>query len=148
MSESNILEPMVAQIGIGGLGGLCVGYAVKRLAKIVAIITGLFFLGLQYLAYIGEINIKYVGLENWANGLVSGTGALEGVLTAMIANLPFASSFTVGLAMGLQMSTEKGHVSQRLKRKSEQEKLRKSKQEKRRKRQLKRQACSDEEEQA
>ena len=150
MSESpSLLTPLLAQLGVGGLGGLCVGYAVKKVAKIVAVIIGLFFLGLQYLAYQGIINdIDYIGLKNWANGLVSGAGPLEGVLTAMIANLPFASSFTVGLAMGLQMSTEKGHVSQRLKRKSEQEKLRKSEQEKRRKRQLKRRAHSDEEEQA
>jgi len=93
----------LAQLGVGGLGGLCVGYAVKKMAKIVAVIIGLFFLGLQYLAYQGIINIDYVGLENWAKGVVAGAGALEGVLTAMIANLPFAASFAVGLAMGLKM---------------------------------------------
>jgi uncharacterized membrane protein (Fun14 family) len=104
MSESpSLLTPLLAQLGVGGLGGLCVGYAVKKVAKIVAVIIGLFFLGLQYLAYQGIINIDYVGLENWAKGVVAGAGALEGVLTAMIANLPFAASFAVGLAMGLKM---------------------------------------------
>ena len=143
MSESSILEPMVAQIGIGGLGGLCVGYAVKRLAKIVAIITGLFFLGLQYLAYIGEINIEYVGLKNWAGGLVSGMGVLEGVLTPIIANLPFAASFNVGLAMGLKMGPEASTPGQRGK--AAWELRQESEQEKWRKRQLKRRARSDKE---
>ncbi|OGD46100.1 hypothetical protein A3K69_05035 [Candidatus Bathyarchaeota archaeon RBG_16_57_9] len=104
MSETpSLLTPLVAQLGVGGIGGLCVGYAIKKVAKIVAVIVGLFFLGLQYLAYQGIINIDYVGLENWAGGVVSGMGALEGVLTIMIANLPFAASFTVGLVMGLKM---------------------------------------------
>ena len=43
------------------------------------------------------------GEGSWAGGVVSGMGALEGVLTIMIANLPFAASFTVGLVMGLKM---------------------------------------------
>jgi uncharacterized membrane protein (Fun14 family) len=104
MSESpSLLTPLVAQLGVGGLGGLCVGYAIKKVAKIVAVIIGLFFLGLQYLAYQGIINVDYVGLENWAKNVVSGMGALEGVFAAMIANLPFAASFVVGLAMGLKM---------------------------------------------
>jgi uncharacterized membrane protein (Fun14 family) len=104
MSEStSLLTPLVTQLGVGGLGGLCVGYAIKKVAKIVAVIVGLFFLGLQYLAYKGIINVDYIGLENWAKNLVSGMGALEGVFTAMIANLPFAASFVVGLAMGLKM---------------------------------------------
>jgi len=104
MSETpSLLTPLVAQLGVGGLGGLCVGYAIKKVAKIVAVVVGLFFLGLEYLAYEGIINIDYVGLESWANNAVEGAGALEGVLTAMIANLPFAASFVVGLTMGLKM---------------------------------------------
>ena len=104
MSESpSLLTPLVAQLGVGGLGGLCVGYAIKKVAKIVAVIVGLFFLGLEYLAYQGIINIDYVGLENWARNVVSGASALEGVLRVMIANLPFAGSFVVGFAAGIKM---------------------------------------------
>ena len=104
MSETpSLLTPLVAQLGVGGIGGLCVGYALKKVAKVVAVIIGLFFLGLQYLAYKGIISINYIGLENWANGVLSGLGAAEGVLTTIIANLPFAASFAVGLAMGLKM---------------------------------------------
>jgi uncharacterized membrane protein (Fun14 family) len=35
-------------VGIGGIGGFIVGYAFKKLLKIVAVIVGLFILALIY----------------------------------------------------------------------------------------------------
>jgi uncharacterized membrane protein (Fun14 family) len=99
----SILSPIITQLGVGGVGGLCVGYAIKKIAKIVAVIIGLAFLGLEYLAYQGIISINYGALEDWASNLVQGTGAIEKTLIAILSNLPFASSFLVGLAMGLKL---------------------------------------------
>lgn len=104
MSETpSILTPLVAQLGVGGIGGLCVGYAVKKVAKVVAVIIGLFFLGLQYLAYKGIIDVNYGALEDWGVNALGSAVAAEGVLAAMIANLPFAASFVLGFGMGLRM---------------------------------------------
>jgi uncharacterized membrane protein (Fun14 family) len=105
MSEQtpSIITPLVTQLGVGGIGGLSVGYAIKKVAKIVAFIVGIAFLGLQYLAYKDIISINYGALEVWANQIVANAGAAEGVLTAMIANLPFATSFIVGMGIGLKM---------------------------------------------
>ena len=104
MSESpSLLTPLITQLGVGGIGGLCVGYALKKVAKITAFLIGIAFLGLQYLAYQDIISINYGALENWAKGVASNVGAAEGILTAMIANLPFASSFLVGFVMGVKM---------------------------------------------
>jgi len=104
MSESpSLLTPLITQLGVGGIGGLCVGYALKKVAKITAFLIGIAFLGLQYLAYQDIISINYGALENWARGVASNAGATEGILTAMIANLPFASSFLVGFAIGVKM---------------------------------------------
>lgn len=104
MSESpSFFTPLLSQLGVGGIGGLCVGYAIKKLAKMVAFVIGLAFLGLQYLAYQGIISIHYGILKTWASNMVRGTGALEGVLTVILANLPFSSSFLVGLALGMKM---------------------------------------------
>ena len=105
MSEQtpSIITPLVAQLGVGGLGGLAVGYAIKKVAKIFAFIIGLAFLLLQYLAFKDIISINYGALEAWANQLVANAGVAEGILTTMIANLPFASSFVVGLGIGLKM---------------------------------------------
>lgn len=100
----SILSPIITQLGVGGVGGLCVGYAIKKIAKIVAVIIGLAFLGLEYLAYQGIISIHYGALEDWASNLVQGTGVIEKALIAIISNLPFASSFLVGFAMGLKFA--------------------------------------------
>lgn len=79
------------------------GYAVKKVAKVVAVIIGLFFLGLQYMAYKGIIDVNYGALEEWGANALGSTVAAEGVLAAMIANLPFAASFVLGFGMGLRM---------------------------------------------
>ncbi|MBN2334686.1 FUN14 domain-containing protein [Candidatus Bathyarchaeota archaeon] len=104
MSETpSILTPLIAQLGVGGIGGLCVGYAIKKVAKIVAVLIGLFFLGLQYLAWKGIIDVNYGALEQWGANALGGAVAAEGVLATMIANLPFAASFGVGFALGIKI---------------------------------------------
>lgn len=104
MSEQpSLLTPLVTQLGVGGIGGICVGYALKKVAKIVAFIVGLAFLGLQYLAYVGIININYGALEQWGRNLLGNLGAAERILLAVITNLPFAASFGVGFALGIKM---------------------------------------------
>jgi uncharacterized membrane protein (Fun14 family) len=51
---NNILEsfvPTVATLGGGFFVGVLIGYAIKKIIKIVAIIAGLFLAGLAYLQY-------------------------------------------------------------------------------------------------
>jgi uncharacterized membrane protein (Fun14 family) len=104
MSEPiNIWGPLATQLGIGGLGGLAVGYTIKKIAKIFAFIIGVAFLGLQYLAYKGIISINYSALQKWAEDLVGQVGVAQSVLSTIIANLPFATSFLVGFGIGLKL---------------------------------------------
>jgi uncharacterized membrane protein (Fun14 family) len=103
MSTISIWSPLIAQFGVGGIGGLCVGFALKKVAKIVAFVIGIFFIIFQYLAYKGIISIHYGTLMEWARGIAGSVGAAEGVLTGIIVNLPFASSFIVGFGVGLKM---------------------------------------------
>ena len=98
-----ILTPLLTQLGVGGVAGLCVGYALKKIGKLFAILLGLAFLGLELLAYKGIININYTALEEWATELIGQVGVAEGILTVIIGNLPFAASFLVGFAIGLKM---------------------------------------------
>jgi uncharacterized membrane protein (Fun14 family) len=98
-----ILTPLLTQLGVGGVAGLCVGFALKKLGKIVAFIIGLAFIGLELLAYKGIININYDALQQWGAELIGQVGALEGVMTLIIANLPFAASFIVGFAIGVKI---------------------------------------------
>lgn len=99
----DILAPLLTQLGIGGVAGLCVGFALKKIGKLFAFLLGIAFLGLQILAYKGIININYGALEEWGRGVIGQVGQLEGIFTAMIANLPFAASFLVGLAIGIKI---------------------------------------------
>ena len=98
-----MLTPLLTQLGVGGIGGLCVGFALKKLAKLAAVLIGLAFIVLELLAYYGIININYGALSDWVNGVIGGVGVLEGVLSAIIGNLPFASSFVVGFVIGLKL---------------------------------------------
>jgi uncharacterized membrane protein (Fun14 family) len=96
MSEAVIL-PVVYQLGIGGIGGFFVGYAVKKIIRI-AIIIGVFAFSLIYLAYTGVINVnfdEFMKLTGLADPVV-------GLLTPFLSALPFLGSFVVGLWFGFK----------------------------------------------
>jgi len=100
---SEVITPLLTQLGVGGVAGLCTGYALKKIGKLIAIILGLAFIGLELLAYKGIITINYDALVAWANGVIGQVGQAEGVLNVIIGNLPFAASFLVGFAIGFKM---------------------------------------------
>ena len=79
------------------------GYALKKIGKLVAITLGVAFICLELLAYYGIININYAVLQEWANGVIGQVGIAEGVLTIIIGNLPFATIFLAGFALGLKI---------------------------------------------
>ena len=104
MSEqTSFLTPLVTQLGVGGIIGLCMGYALKKVAKIVAAIIGLFALGLIYLESQGLISVDWLGVQAWGNTALSGLGQMEGVLGVLISNLPFAGGAIVGFGIGIKM---------------------------------------------
>ena len=98
---SEFVIPIVYQLGIGGIGGFFVGYAVKKIAKILAVILGIFLLSLISLAYVGVINMNYDKLTGVLSKLTIPEQAAE-LLMPIIANLPFAGSFTVAFLIGLK----------------------------------------------
>ncbi len=97
MSET--LAPIVYQLGLGGTSGFIVGYAIKKMLKLVAVIAGIFFLILMYLGNTGIINVNYDKLTQGLEGAVFGASQL---LVSIIANLPIAGSFLVGAGLGLK----------------------------------------------
>jgi uncharacterized membrane protein (Fun14 family) len=104
MSEqTSYLTPLITQLGVGGIIGLCIGYALKKMAKIVAAIIGLFALGLIFLETQGLISVDWLGVEAWGNTALSSLGQFEGVLGSLLANLPFAGGAIVGFGIGVKM---------------------------------------------
>ncbi len=98
---SNILTPIAGEIGIGGIGGFLTGWALKKVAKIVAVIIGLAFLGLQYLAYRGIISIDYTALQTWVRDLLGQTSGIQTLISDFIVHAPFGAAFIGGLYLGI-----------------------------------------------
>ena len=68
--ESSIM-PFVSTIGFGGIVGFLVGFALKRIMKILAVIAGVFFAALMYLESQGIMNIHWDKLQAISNSILS-----------------------------------------------------------------------------
>ena len=95
-----------AIVGGGFFGGLLLGYALKKVVKVVAIIVGLFLAGLAYLQY------QHVASFDWNKIEVMASTAL-GNITAYLSNshdaaalamsnfgIPLSGSMSAGFAIG------------------------------------------------
>ncbi len=102
LSLSSILTPLAGEIGIGGIGGFLAGWALKKAAKMVAVIIGLAFLGLQYLAYENIIQINYGALQDWANKLAGQAAGTQSIVTDFFVHAPFGAAFIGGFYLGFQ----------------------------------------------
>jgi len=99
---SELLTPIVYQLGIGGALGFFAGYALKKLTKLVAAVTGLMALLLIYLGYEGVITINYEKLTEKIHSLIGIVSQAPNMITPVISSLPFAGSFLAGIALGLK----------------------------------------------
>ena len=59
----NLDENLAVTLGGSFFGGILIGYALKKIIKIVAIITGFFLAALAYLQYQQIANINWDGLQ-------------------------------------------------------------------------------------
>lgn len=57
-------------IGVGFFGGILIGYALRKVVRIAAIISGLFLAGLAYLQYQQIASINWDNLEQASEGVV------------------------------------------------------------------------------
>lgn len=64
MIISTDIAPFVGTIGGGFAAGAILGYAIKQVLKIVAVVVGLFIASLTYLQYQGIIDIDWSKLQN------------------------------------------------------------------------------------
>ncbi len=96
---------MLTQIGFGGTLGFLLGYGLKKVAtivlKILALVSGLFMLGLTWLASVGIITVNFNTFSSTAGATFA--GALAGLissLTFMAQILPIGGSFGLGFYLG------------------------------------------------
>jgi uncharacterized membrane protein (Fun14 family) len=58
--NSDIIASISASVGGGFFGGILLGYALKKVVKLIAIVVGLFLAGLAYLQY------QQIASVNWS----------------------------------------------------------------------------------
>jgi uncharacterized membrane protein (Fun14 family) len=80
--------PTAATMSGGFFVGILIGYALKKVIKIVAIVVGLFLAGLAYLQYNQIANINWNKLQTVSEGAIT-------TLANLTMQIPFISGGTV-----------------------------------------------------
>lgn len=97
--------PFASQLGVGLVAGFAVGFALKKVGKLLAVAVGLVFVVVQVLAAQGFVTVHWGEVEARVDPLLqvdsleSGWRTLVGILTY---NLAFAGAFVPGLILGLR----------------------------------------------
>jgi uncharacterized membrane protein (Fun14 family) len=111
----NLDQNLAVTIGGGFFGGILIGYALKKIIKVVAIIAGFFLAALAYLQYQQIANINWDRLQvisedtltTLANatqqipgfdGNINGNISPELVMTNL--GIPLTGSLAIGFAIG------------------------------------------------
>jgi uncharacterized membrane protein (Fun14 family) len=121
--------PFVSTIGFGGIAGFLIGFALKRIMKILAVIAGVFFAAIMYLESQHIVNVNWDKLQAISNSILStitsatttnatsatggGVGSIQAILgnnsTAAAASiLPITNTTIANLGIPLTGSTAIG----------------------------------------
>jgi len=105
LDTSGLATLLLSQVGFGGTLGFLLGYGLKKVAaivlKIVALVSGLFMLGLTWLAWIGVVTINFNAFANTAgNSFANALAALAASLAFVGQIIPLSGSFGLGFYLG------------------------------------------------
>ena len=65
------ITPLLGTVGFGGVAGFLVGFALKKIIKILSIIAGVFFAAVMYLQSQGILNINWDKLQTVSESMIS-----------------------------------------------------------------------------
>jgi uncharacterized membrane protein (Fun14 family) len=121
MNTIESFAPTAATLGGGFFVGVLIGYALKKVIKIVAVIIGLFLDGLAYLQYYQIANINWNKLQTVSEGTItilsnavmqpgisSGSGADSHAAAASAAMTSFGIPLTGSTSAGFTFGFMKG----------------------------------------
>jgi uncharacterized membrane protein (Fun14 family) len=106
--NTDTLTSISTSIGGGFFGGLLIGWALKKVIKMLAIIVGLFLAGLAFLQYQHMATIHWHRLEGLITKLAAATTNTindnnnVAALAATMSNfgIPLTSSMSIGFTIG------------------------------------------------
>lgn len=93
-----IIPQFFLSLGISGIGGFLIGYATKKILKIIMVFLGLYLVSLLYLMHIGVVKIDFANFFTTVSNFLDQTLSL---FSSIIAYLPVAGSFFSGFILGL-----------------------------------------------
>ena len=102
---SSDIASISATIGGGFFGGLLIGYALKKIVKLIAVIIGLFIAGLAYLQYHQIASFNWNKIEDTITSLENTTAntfndkSIE-TLGLMNFGIPLTSGMSAGFGIG------------------------------------------------
>ncbi len=97
---SDVLSLFGIQIGTGIIGGFLVGYAVKKIAKLIILLLIMFFIALLYLSLNEVAGIDYGTVWQAMADLLGIAGSAIAWFVSVISLLPFLGSFLFGFLVG------------------------------------------------
>jgi uncharacterized membrane protein (Fun14 family) len=103
--NSDIIASISATVGGGFFGGILLGYALKKVVKLIAVVIGLFLAGLAYLQYQQIASVNWAKVEGTISTIANATTNTfndYNVETLAMTNLgiPLTGGMSAGLAIG------------------------------------------------
>ncbi len=95
-------DDLASQVGIGGILGFVIGYALKKILKFLLVLVGLFSALLLYLGFEGFVTIHYDKIEEVFTAFIENYGNEYALPSFIGTNIPLAGSFALGFAMGIK----------------------------------------------
>jgi len=96
---SEILTPIVSQLGTGAIGGFLLGYLIKKVLKI-ALMIGVFALVFFSLTFAQVIEVNYAQLLARVGEIAT---TASQYLSPLLSNIPFSGSLTMGVLAGFML---------------------------------------------
>ena len=91
----------VTTLGFGGIAGWCVGFTLKKFAKLMALLVGTILIAIQFLAFHKFIAIDWVKIRE----TVPDSSLQQlwlGLMSVITYNVPFAGAFAIVFFLGFR----------------------------------------------
>ena len=95
---SDFFTQILFSLSIGGVGGFLIGYATKKIIKILMVLLGLYALSLFYLMHVEVIKLNSEKLLETMSSLVA---QIVGFFLSTLTYLPLSGSFAAGFTLGI-----------------------------------------------
>ena len=106
MDTTAMLSSLAPELGFGGVAGAVVGYASKKLTKMVALALGLMFIAIQGLVYLHLVTVDWHAVQTGAEHVWTdphGVTLATRAWNMLSANLPFGAAFAAGFGIGFKL---------------------------------------------